>query len=260
MKQRISAIIGLLCFIAFLSATPESYGQKTKSSGNVTPSFSPDVPTEVRNVITTILEGYHEGNGTVAALLVDASNECMAASAFVAAPIPIIEPKISMVGTQRVAVDYGMPHPGTIIKAVLQAGTDVNKLKRGIVALSDTSQIIRQTEQWAIIRDGGMVRLGYGGKGIFGLVDHYGSSLDKYVINVADWDERKLFWETPYRNGYPMPIGTVRLIEGYFWCFNLEDGSREADRTAEEIIALIEPDLREQTAEIVGPTYSLPVP
>jgi hypothetical protein len=219
------------------------------------PSFSTNVPPQVRNSVAALLNAYERGDGTSAYVLLSTDREeFRIANAFAAIQIPIMKPQVSVSGADQVKIEYEMPHPGDIIVAILQAGDDLDKLKKSMSSLRSARNTIKKTETWTLVQTGGRVQFDYGQKSILRLADLYGTDVHSYVNDV---DARR-FNEKPI--GGPVPFRVLSLMSLYFITFDIRIESPEMKQVTEEILTKISPALKQQAMEVGTPVYSLKVP
>ena len=122
------------------------------------PTFSPEVPADVRNIITALLAAYHRGDGESAyACLNTSRKEFRIANAFGTTQIPIMNAKVSLSNEDQVMIEYEMPHPGDIIAVILRGGENVDAIKKGLDALRSVEDCLKKTENWSVVRAGNIV-------------------------------------------------------------------------------------------------------
>jgi hypothetical protein len=219
------------------------------------PEFDADVPQDVRELISGLLAAYHRGDGEATYSYLSTEREKIRiADAYAAAPIPIINPRVSSPYVDNVQVTYEIPLLGDLVDAIMQGGEDIGVVKQNLLGLVDSTRFQRRTENWSIIRTEGGMKVDYYDKGILRLADLMGTQTQMY----SKYGQIRWFLDAYFQE--PVPRRVVFLSTSYILCYDIEPGSPEHLQLMGDVFTRLRDSLKSYLRVVDHAEYHFKVP
>jgi|GEM_PF-5691477 len=238
------------------SADPDS------RSRTVTPSFANNVPPEVRQAVTNLLNAYLQGDGNlfISLTVVDEKDPSSLANSINMFQIPLKNVKVNMAKKNILTISYQMPLPEDIIAVIITGKEDVNLINKNTMGLIQLPNLMKKTETWEIVRQDNAIRINYRNKGIFKFSQALSNDIEFYQNNQS---LQKTMDEVVMGS---LSIRATLLLSEYFIIYDIDPDSAEFENTTLGMIQKMggqgtekTPPL-EKTREVVFPPFSFRIP